>query len=171
VREVEDGIRIICLLYISYMRWSFIIHITGAIMKNFIISFIFIIFTTQSYAVYDIAKTNDWKWHAHICKNVSIHLSIIAQMEQNHGTEKINSQQEFFKKRIAKTILQNEKEIVLDESDAMIIANIVFAVRSGLKEAGYPLNSQIAMNQGFNICTYLLEKLDKKLLNANTKNH
>ena len=120
---------------------------------------------SSSYAAYDISKTTDWKWHAYICKNAVIHLSIVSQMQEKWGKSSVDSQEKNLKQKISETVLRHEKEISFDQTDARLIADLVFSIRVGLLGGGFPLNPQVAANQGFDICVSILQKMDNEIIN------
>lgn len=126
-------------------------------------------FANYSYADYDIAKTSDWKWHAYICKNTIIYLSVISDMQEKFGKESIDLQKSNLKQHIAESVPKNEKEIKLDQTEARLIADMVFSIRLGLEKGGFPLNQNVLMNQGFNSCIYILDQMDKELLKSYKK--
>lgn len=134
-------------------------------MKKFVIGIIMFALSSNAFAIYDKSKLTDWKWHAHVCKNVAINLKIIAEMEAKNGAKQIDAQEKNLKKMIAKSVFEREKEFNIDQQDAMFIADLTFSARKGIIESGGQLTYSSAMNQGFNICTYILDQFDKDLSN------
>lgn len=126
-------------------------------------------FVNFSHADYNISKTSDWKWHAYICKNTIIYLSVVSDMQEKFGKESIDFQKNKLKQSIAESVPKNEKEIKLDETDARLIADMVFSIRLGLEKGGFPLNQRELMNTGFNLCIYNLDQMDNLLLKPNNK--
>ena len=126
-------------------------------------------FANSSHADYDISKTSDWKWHAYICKNTIIHLSAVSDLQEKFGKERVDSQKTYLKQSIVESVPKNEKEIKLDQTDARLIADMVFSIRLGLEKGGFPLNQHVLMNTGFNLCIYSLDQMDKELLKPNKK--
>ena len=119
--------------------------------------------TTFAQATYDVSKVKDWKYHAFICKNVVIGLSMMVHMEEKYGKAEIENQAGTLKKLIQDMVLKNEKEYSFDQTDAEFIADMVHSVRQGLEAGKFPFTSNVALNQGFDVCASSLDNFDKEL--------
>ena len=119
--------------------------------------------STIAQATYDVSKVKDWKYHAFICKNVVIGLSMMVHMEEKYGKVEIENQADTIKKLLQEMVLKNEKEYAFDQTDAQLIADMVHSVRQGLEAGKFPFTSNVASNQGFDLCASSLDKFDKEL--------
>lgn len=114
-------------------------------------------------ATYDVKKLNDWKYHAFICKQVVMNLSVLVGLEERYGREKVAASAGSIKESIAGSVLEFEKKYPFDSTDAMLIADMTFSVREGLHAGGFALNDHTAMSAGFDLCASSLESFDEQL--------
>jgi len=119
--------------------------------------------STIAQATYDVSKVKDWKYHAFICKNVVIGLSMMIHMEEKYGKAEIEKQADTMEKSLQEIVLKNEKEYPFDQTDALFIADMVHSIRQGLEAGNFSFTSGVALNQGFDLCASTLDKFDKEL--------